>query len=370
MTTQRDLVRALERSGAVPEPWRDAVAAVDRALFIPPRFGGHNVAADPEAWRAAVYSDVPIITQVNDGRELGDDAFERPSSSSSMPSLMLEMLDLLQVRDGDRVLEIGTGTGYHAAWLCHRLGQERVTTIEYDPGLAERARRALAAAGFAPRVLVGDGLAGDASGAPYDRVIATCTLRDFGRLVAQCPNGRIVAPWGSSFFHASFATVDVRDGVGTGRLSGDPSFMWDRVRPAGAGHIRDYYHDQSGDPGRTRVPPQNVLQTDPAFFVSLHVTDAWYRWSAADDDSGEATLWLFADDKRSWATVEYAPRTAEFETDQYGPRRLWDEVEAAFRRWEALGSPARDRFGLTVGPDGHPSVWLDDPATPVAPASP
>ncbi|WP_431780708.1 methyltransferase domain-containing protein [Streptomyces chumphonensis] len=360
-TAPQDLVRTLERAGAVPPAWRDAVAGVDRALFIPARFGTYDADAAPEAWRSVVYSDAPVITQVNDGLDLGAGAFERPTSSSSMPSLMLEMLDLLDVRDGDRVLEIGTGTGYNAAWLCHRLGEDRVTTVEYDRDVAARARANLAAAGYRPDVVVGDGLAGHAPGAPYDRVIATCTLRDFGRLVEQCPNGRIIAPWGSSFFHGSFALLDVRDGTARGRLTGDPGFMWDRVRRAGAGHIRDYYHGETGDLGGTRVPPQNVLQTDPAFFVSLHVTDAWYRWCDADDDSGEATLWLFADDGTSWATAEYVPRTQEFETDQYGPRRLWDEVEAAYREWERLGRPPRDRFGLTVGPDGAPQVWLDAP---------
>jgi hypothetical protein len=46
---------------------------------------------------------------------------------------------------------------------------------------------------------------------------------------------------------------------------------------------------------------------------------------------------------------------------QYGPRRLWDEVEAAFQVWKDLGEPAHDRFGLTVTPDGAHRVWLDSP---------
>jgi protein-L-isoaspartate O-methyltransferase len=367
--SQRDLTDALRVRGVIPPAWESAVASVDRGLFVPDRFPGFDKNADPDGWREKVYSDTPVITQFNDGVRIDgvdEGAFLRPTSSSSMPSIMLEMLALLDVREGHRVLEVGTGTGYQAAWLCHRLGDERVTSIEYDPVVLDQARAGLAAASFRPHLVLGDGLAGHPPNAPYDRVLVTCTVRTWGALTAQCPNGRVVAPWGSSFFAASFATLDVRDGVGCGRFSGDPGFMWDRTHRAGAGHIRDFYHQEKGEAGSTRLPPQNVLQDDPAFFVGLHVTDAWPRWCAADDDSDEATLWIFADDGASWATVEYAPGTAEFETEQYGPRRLWDEVEAAYGRWQALGSPPRDRFGLTVTPTGRQHVWLDTPATVVA----
>ena len=47
-------------------------------------------------------------------------------------------------------------------------------------------------------------------------------------------------------------------------------------------------------------------------------------------------------------------------TVQYGPRRLWDEVSAAYLRWARLGRPALDRFGLTITPDGQ-HLWLDTP---------
>ncbi|WP_455410030.1 hypothetical protein [Streptomyces hiroshimensis] len=51
------------------------------------------------------------------------------------------------------------------------------------------------------------------------------------------------------------------------------------------------------------------------------------------------TLWVLADDRKSWASVDYVPGHDAFAVEQYGPRRLWDEVEAGYRKWEALGSP-------------------------------
>ena len=64
-------------------------------------------------------------------------------------------------------------------------------------------------------------------------------------------------------------------------------------------------------------------------------------------DQGDGS-WLVFDRQRGAVT-------------QGGPRRLWDEVERLFDAWCALGAPNRDRFGLTVHPDGRHVLWLDDP---------
>ncbi|MEV7424147.1 hypothetical protein [Streptomyces sp. NPDC091212] len=150
------------------------------------------------------------------------------------------------------------------------------------------------------------------------------------------------------------------NGKARGRFSGRPAFMWDRTHRGGAGHVTDVYHREEGEKGSTDIPPQNVIQDDPAFFTGLSVTDAWYHWCGADDGRGEATLWFFADDRKSWATVEYVPDAETYEVEQYGPRALWDDVRKAFLRWHELGEPERSRFGLSVDSDGQ-RVWLDDP---------
>ena len=125
------------------------------------------------------YADAPLATRVRDGELL---------SSSSQPSLMAKMLAELAVRDGDAVLEIGAGTGYNAALLSHRLGDGLVTTVDLDPEITESARRHLAAAGHHPTVVTGDGARGCPERAPFDRIIATCTLQlDPARLARPVP---------------------------------------------------------------------------------------------------------------------------------------------------------------------------------------
>ncbi|MEV5378038.1 methyltransferase domain-containing protein [Streptomyces nondiastaticus] len=360
MTTQQRLVETLKNKGALPPEWHDTVASVDRGLFIPNVIEEADFTTDPESWLQAVYSDAPVVTQVNDGASTPEGAFRLFTSSSSMPSIMLEMLGLLDVREGHRVLEIGTGTGYNAAWLSHRLGESNVTSVEVDAAVLSTAAGNLKRAGFHPMTILGNGRDGHHRGAPYDRIICTCTMRDVPRAwLDQCPNGRIVTPWGSSFFSGSYATLDVVDGKAQGSFSGYPAFMWDRTQRAGAGRTTDIYHQEEGEKSSTDIAPQNVIQDDPAFFTSLSVTDAWYRWCDSDDD-GEATLWFFSDDRKSWATVEYAPDAEAYEVEQYGPRALWDEVRTAFLGWHELGKPERSRFGLSVDGDGQ-RVWLDNP---------
>ncbi|GAA1919788.1 methyltransferase domain-containing protein [Streptantibioticus ferralitis] len=362
MTTMKRLVEILTNKGALLPDWADVVASVDRGLFCPPVFEDRDKERDYQQWAQKVYGDLPVVTQTDDG----GDGTGVPTSSSSMPSIMLEMLDLLGVREGHAVAEIGAGTGLNAAWLGTRLGIGNVVTIDVDPAVAEQARANLKAAGLPVEVLTGDGLRGIPEVAPFDRIICTCTVRDIPYAwVEQAPGGRIVTPWGGSFHSYSFASLDVGDGIATGRFSGSPAFMWCRSQRGRSGNIHDAYRGEDGEKSTTRIDPRDIDDSpDGMFAIGTQVRDAWPTLGLAQDGSDEATLWITADDGKSWATAEYVPGQSEFEVEQYGPRRLWEEVEAAWRWWEAQGCPARDRFGLAIDQHGQ-RVWLDSPDHPV-----
>ncbi|MET7933995.1 rRNA adenine N-6-methyltransferase family protein [Streptomyces sp. NPDC005322] len=154
------LVRQLVDGGHLPAAWVDAFRRVDRAVFLPDRIwvraaDGYEPVdrtAEPEQWRELAYSDQALVTQVEDPPDTaGATAARTPSSSASMPRVVATMLQALDVRPGQRVLEIGAGTGYSAALLSARLGSEQVTTVEVDPALADRARAALGPRATGPR---------------------------------------------------------------------------------------------------------------------------------------------------------------------------------------------------------------------------
>lgn len=324
---------------------------------------------EPEFWWAAVHRDAPITTQWDDGAYTGPGRGKIPSSSNSMPSMVFSMLKALDVEDGHRVLEIGTGTGWNAALLAHRLGSSNVVTVEVDEAAAAAARPRLAAVGCDPLTVVGDGGQGHAPRAPYDRVIATCSV---GRIPAAWieqtrPGGVIVAPWGPTYGGEAVARLTVADdGTASGRFVGSSAFMRLRAQRTTRRHVRDYLKGRpwpaDGAKSVTSLSPDAVGDWVVMFAVGLQ-TPAAFPWMETYPD-GSYTLWLRDAAVTSWATADYEPGRSEYEVVQSGPRKLWDEVESAYRWWVEHGRPGFDRFGLTVGGHGH-SVWLDTPGHPV-----
>lgn len=118
-------------------------------------------------------------------------------SSISQPGMIALMLDLLAPAGGDRVLEIGTGSGYNAALLAELAGPRgSVTTIDLDAELAGAAGRVLRDTGYANvRVLAADGAAGSLGGR-YDRMVVTARSEDIAAAWwdALEVGGRIVVP--------------------------------------------------------------------------------------------------------------------------------------------------------------------------------
>ncbi|WP_299527533.1 methyltransferase domain-containing protein [uncultured Streptomyces sp.] len=305
-TARSSLVRRIRAEGGLTDPsWRAAFEQVPRHLFVPYYFvggrGGYRRlwCADPDPdvrdrWLRGAYEDVPLATRLKDGVLV---------SSSSQPSLMALMLDETGLREGSTVLEIGAGTGYNAALLAHRLGDDAVTTVDLDPDITEAARSHLAAAGHRPAVVTGDGARGCPARAPYDAVIATCTLGHVpAAWIAQCrPGARILAPLATGLI--SLRVRETPDGpLAEGNFLPTAAFfvpLRGAESPAG------------------RLPPYGGLP----------------RRAAADDrfrfllDLGAGTL---------------------------------DPFEA-LAMWEGEGRPGRERYGITAGPGGQ-WAWLDDPA--------
>ncbi|QLE74657.1 protein-L-isoaspartate(D-aspartate) O-methyltransferase [Streptomyces rectiverticillatus] len=373
------LASALVASGALQSDWLPTFKAVPRDLFVPDRIWPGiadgtrqnpvvDRAKDPDAWFRAVYSDIPLTTQWDDGNHTGDGLGKTPSSSSSQPHMVFSMLADLDVKDGHRVLEIGTGTGWNSALLAHRLGGEIVVSIEYDPEVARGAGENQRNAGLSPLVIVRDGRLGYAGGAPYDRIIATCSVGEVPRAWVDqtLTGGLIVAPWGTLYGGEAIVRLTVDDGTASGRFTRSSAFMRLRQQrpnlPPHDAYLKGHAWPGDGVRSTTTLSPAEVGGWVEQFAIGLQMSGAF--WSVERYDDGSYTLWTYSTDTLSWASADYEPGADSFEVVQSGPRRLWDETEAAYCWWEAQGRPGFDRFGLTVA-EGAERPWLDSPDHPV-----
>jgi protein-L-isoaspartate(D-aspartate) O-methyltransferase len=357
--------------------WVPSFAAVPRAPFLPDVMWPYDMDTgttvtvdrreDPDTWHRYADSNVPVVTQWDDGASEGQGTVS--TSSASMPSVVFSMLRDLDVQAGHRVLEIGTGTGWNAALLAHRLGRSRVDTIEVDPQVADQARASLEAFGLPVTVVTGDGALGHAAGAPYDRIIATAGLRQVPAawLEQTRPGGLIVAPWGTHFSHqdAVARMVVSEDGASaSGHFTGPVQFMKLRAqRTPFDGH--DAYVPErlaGAEQLTTHVREEMLLRggqfSEALFAIGLRVRDCWHQVAPKRD--GARPVWFYSLSDRSWACVMFRDGAAQADVWQAGPRGLWADVVDALGWWEFEGEPGYERLGLTVTAEGQ-RAWLDRP---------
>ncbi|AFZ72858.1 protein-L-isoaspartate(D-aspartate) O-methyltransferase [Natronobacterium gregoryi] len=154
----------------------EALESVPRHEFVPPDRRGD------------AYADRPL--PIGEGQTI------------SAPHMVAIMADELELEEGESVLEIGTGCGYHAAVTAEFVGAENVYSVEYGEELAEKARERLKKTGYGDvSVRVGDGREGWADHAPYDAAYFTCATPELpGPVVEQLQTGgRLLAPVGTAF---------------------------------------------------------------------------------------------------------------------------------------------------------------------------
>lgn len=199
-TRRSELVeRALRRSGIRDERVLQAMAAVPRHLFVPPA----------------------LIDHAYENRALGI-GFEQTISQPLMVAILLEALRL---EGTERVLDVGTGSGYQAALLAC-LARE-VVSVDIIPALANRARSRLEQLGFANvEVAVGNGSVGYPRGAPYDAIVVAAAAPEVpSALVEQlAEGGTLVIPVGAGSVQ-TLTRVQKHNGEQVTRKLTDCSFV-------------------------------------------------------------------------------------------------------------------------------------------------
>ncbi len=210
---RRAIVERLVREGVLKTPSViKSVLKVPREEFIPPEM------------RDQAYFDTPL--PIGYGQTI------------SAPHMCAIMNEALELQIGHKVLEIGAGSGYHAALVAEAVAPSdvdrslwgRVYTVEIVPELVEFAKRNLERAGYADRVTVvhGDGSKGYPPEAPYDRIFVTASAPSIPPpLVEQLkPNGILILPIGGPYFSQQLVLVRKRpDGKVQRRFLGSVMFV-------------------------------------------------------------------------------------------------------------------------------------------------
>ncbi|MFZ5552455.1 MAG: protein-L-isoaspartate(D-aspartate) O-methyltransferase [Bacteroidota bacterium] len=144
---RRNMIARLKERGIFSEQVLDAMEKIPRHIFL-----GDN-AFDEHAYEEKAF-------HIGAGQTI------------SNPYTVAFQTQLLEIKKGDKVLEIGTGCGYQTSILC-QLGA-RVFSVERQKELYDKARTTLAQLNFSPRLFFGDGFKGQPAFEPFDKIIVTC----------------------------------------------------------------------------------------------------------------------------------------------------------------------------------------------------
>ncbi|MGX2997193.1 ATP-grasp peptide maturase system methyltransferase [Streptomyces sp. JNUCC 64] len=368
--------------GSSDDGWRQTVEKVPRHRFLPgfylpaekPSSQGLTwwepvtAALDPERWLTAVYTDQTLVTQMDGDKPDWDDPGPREggsaTSSSTLPSLVLRMWDDADLAEGQDILEVGTGTGYSTALACERYGSDAVTSVEVDNHRLAQAAGALFGLGYSPDLAVADGLYGYWPSAPFDRIVAACSVRTVPRAwIAQTrPGGKILTTlggWQSGFGRTLLTVHD--DGTASGPLlPGTVSFML--ARPHQAPGFGNPSHWNSLLAEAVPTPTPHTLDwftaaTDEAFFTRFLIQSA-LPTSQVTEVNG--TTYLV--DVTTGSVAALAPEDGGLLVRQAGPVRLWDRAAHVLDAHAAAGRPGPETFRFTVDALGQ---HLKHPEMPV-----
>ncbi|MBM7774206.1 methyltransferase of ATP-grasp peptide maturase system [Actinokineospora baliensis] len=369
------LADELAAAGKLTEPrLGEAVRATPRHVFVPTYHqqtpDGTWVERTSTDDLPAVYANTALITTIAPVPGGATTVL----SSSTQPGLMTRMIESLGLTDGARVLEIGTGTGYNAALLAHRLGDDKVFSVDVEPDLVDLARRRLAGLGHHPTLVARDGSAGLPEHAPFDAIIATCAVAavPWAWIEQVRPGGVVLtdlktAPGAGSLVRLTRVDAERAEGRFDATYA---AFMDLRYtpgsNPAGFRVERDHDHAEYRTTSLDPNAPWTALLV--WFLASFDLgPEIAYGYTIPDGtipahrQTAPTASWIATPDG-SWAEITLAADNGQHTVAEGGPRRLWYLVERAHHFWTDLGQPGWDRFGLTTTPQTT-TVWFDRPGS-------
>jgi protein-L-isoaspartate(D-aspartate) O-methyltransferase len=363
-----DQIRLVYPDNPISKPTEQAFFAVPRHLFVRRyrkwatrnwnEIDSHNV----QEHLATIYSDAPLCLFGEDDNNI--------LSTISQPSFVLRMLDMLQLRAGQTVLELGAGSGWNAALIGHLVGAKgSVYSLEIIPDVARTASDNIKAFGSKNvHVVSGDGGDGYAPGAPYDRAVFTAGAYDLPlRIHEQVKNEGLL-----------LAVVKVEGG-------GDTLFLLKRRQdhfeshesmPCGFVQLQGRYQLNHLDPITLESLPEwnglqhrEVLRTrfwwgwrGKEFFVWRTLGIRWFlaitepsfctfkTEQSAERPLKEFYFGLFDRDRRSLVLAKDDWLIA------YGNSDALEVLRSRIRQWVDLGMPSAASFTLRIYPITVPLI--------------
>ncbi|WP_328698135.1 methyltransferase domain-containing protein [Streptomyces sp. NBC_00342] len=365
MDWQQHAARLADQSTEPDSRWLAPVAKTPRHELVPrwwKRNGSNgwqlkDGAADPEAWMKAAYADRSLITRVGtlhaDRAEPDDQPHGLPTSSATVPSLVVRMLRHGRLGTGLSFLDLGTGAGGLTAYASMRFGAENVTSLDVDPYLVSAAGNRLAHMGYHPEMVTAD--ATERVPGTYDRIVSTVGLPAGPGLrpvlSALAPGGRIATTIGrtcliiTGWKHANGDVI--------GRVERDMAgFMLTRSGddfPPALSELFSLAREGEGAEISTGTYP--VLDVAEAWELSsmLQVTTPGVETDYEQRDGIRSAFLAHPDG--SWARAS-AMGTAAPEVHQGGPQRLWTALERIRGRLNSEGSLPLLGAWVLITPDG------------------
>lgn len=366
------MVAALEESGClVPGMLREALLALPREVLMPQAYARRSAPDQPPCWQLLEWASdadrdelaellhggasVPVQHAGEPllGRVPGPRSGGSMTAMSSTMNMTVPLLTLLDLKPGNRFLDIGTGAGVTAAVGCFIAGDAHVVTLDLDAHVGDGARERLAALGYRPTVLTGDGQAGWPQQAPYDRIFVSFGLPQVPpALVAQLATGGRALMTVSST-SPSWPGLAVITRTARGRVRAELRAVEFGHR-AGSGFEQVFLSTEfkarvNGEKGAwsqtSRLEPPR--RTERGFWTALGaLRPGLVRDSTADG------LVIGAPGCGSWMRTR-PDGDGAWQVTGAGARDIWDELHTVAALWRRAGSPTGYRIEFDTDGTQH-----------------
>jgi protein-L-isoaspartate(D-aspartate) O-methyltransferase len=357
----QDLLLEQIRAGLKPpasEALVSAYRAVPRHRFVE-RYRQIGVASWQDVTAANLLEHLATLYR-NSALVIAGEESDAFGATISQPEFVLQMLTLLDPRPGQRVLEVGAGSGWNAALMGHLVGESgRVVSIEPVKELCSRARAALARVGSTNvSIIEGDGADGFAPEAPYDRIVFTVGMSHLPRaLVSQLAPGGIMLFVMKSAGGANLLlsleqqgkSLESRAIIPCKFVPAQGKAHLDSLEPANLEEAPEWASLRTQEVSRRSYwfgatgRAAHVATTFPVRWF-LSITEPGYRDFLPLDVGGAAHFGLWGPDRRSLVVASAGELIA------YGSNWAEQRLLERLRQWLDLGMPSAAAFRLSVHP--------------------